>query len=102
MCKGLIFSLKTGLIECSEFLLPFELFFRDIKHEDLCNEDMSLIKSKLDTALTLQQNFFSDQDAPENQTPSEFKAFKYLAKSIAIQKADLSCDLRYVFLHKWD
>ena len=34
LCKGLIFSAKPGLIEYSEFLLPFELLFRDIKRED--------------------------------------------------------------------
>ena len=58
---------------------------------------MSLIKSKLlETALTLCQNFSSDQDPPTNQTP--FKAFKYLTKktnkNIVIRKADLSCVLR--------
>ena len=33
--KGLNFSVKPGLIEYSEFLLPFELLLRDIKREDL-------------------------------------------------------------------
>ena len=47
LCKGLNFSVKPGLIEYSEFLLPFELLFRDIKREDLCNEDMSVFKAKL-------------------------------------------------------
>ena len=57
--KGLNFSVKPGLIEYAEFLLPFELLFRNIK--DLCNEDMSLIKAKLrDTALTSCQNFSRD------------------------------------------
>ena len=52
LCKGLNFSIKPGLIEYSEFLLHFQLFFRDIKREDLCNEDTSLIKARLlDTAL---------------------------------------------------
>ena len=60
---------------------------------------MSLIKSRLlETALTLCQNLSSDQDPPRNQTPSEFKAFKYLTKktnkNIVIRKADLSCVLR--------
>ena len=36
--------LKPGLIEYSEFLLPFELFFCDVKRKDLSNEDMYLIK----------------------------------------------------------
>ena len=91
LCKGLNFSIKPGLIEYSEFLLPFELLFRDIKREDLCNEDMSLIKARLlDTALTSYQNFSSDRDPPENLTHSEFKALKHLSKNknIVIQKAD--------------
>ena len=52
---------------------------------------MSLIKTRLlDTALTSYQNFFSDQDTPENLTLSEFEALKRLSKNknILIQKAD--------------
>ena len=61
LCKGLNFSVKPGLIECSEFLLPFELLFCNIKCDDLCNEDMSLIKATLlDTALTSYQHFSRD------------------------------------------
>ena len=61
LCKGLNFSVKPGLIEYSELLLPFELLFRDIKREDFCNEDMSLINARLlDIALTSYQNFSSD------------------------------------------
>ena len=76
MCKGFDFSVKTGLIESSKLLLPFELLFRDIKLEDLCNEDMSLIKARLlDTALTSYQNFSSDRDPTENLLSSEFKHF---------------------------
>ena len=91
LCKGLNFSAKPGLIEYSEFSLLFELFFRDIKREDLCDEEMSLIKFRLlETALTSYQNFYSDQQPPENITSSEFKALKRLPKNkdIVIQKAD--------------
>ena len=90
LCKGLNFSVKPGWIEYSECLLPFELLFRHIKREDLCNEDMSLIKARLlDTALTSCQNFSSDENPPENLTP-EFKALKRLSKNknIVIQKVD--------------
>ena len=75
--KGLNFSVKPGLIEYSEFLLPFELLFHDIKHEGLSNEDMSLIEARLlDTVLTSYQNFSSDREPPGNLTSSEFKALK--------------------------
>ena len=46
LCKCLNFSVKPGLIEYSVYLLPFELLFSDIKREDLCNEDMSAIKTR--------------------------------------------------------
>ena len=59
--KCLDFSVKLGLTEYREFLLPYELLFRDIKRENLCNEDMSLIKTRLlNTILTSYQNFSSD------------------------------------------
>ena len=91
LCRGLNFSVKPGWIEYSEFLLPFELLFCNIKGEDLCNGDMSLIKARLlDIALASYQNFSSDKNPPENLTPSEFKALKRLSKNknIVIQKAD--------------
>ena len=91
MCKGLNFSVNPGLIEYSEFLLYFELLLRDIKRQDLCNEDMSVIKARLlDTALTSYQNFSRHRELPENLTSSEFKALKRLSKNkdIVIQKAD--------------
>ena len=67
LCNGLNFSVKPTLIEYSEFLLPFELLFCDIKREDLCNEDVSLIKARLlDIARTSRKNFSSEQDPSEN------------------------------------
>ena len=90
-CKGFNFSVKPGLIKYSEFLLPFELSFCVIKREDLCNEDMSLIKARLlNTSLTSYQKLSNDQDPPKNLTPAEFKAIKLLLKNknIVIQKAD--------------
>ena len=58
LCKGLNFSVKPGLIECSALLLPFELLSREIKLEDLCDNVMSLTETRiLDTALTSSKNF---------------------------------------------
>ena len=39
LCKDLNFSVKPESIEYPEFLLPFELLFRDVKQENLCSED---------------------------------------------------------------
>ena len=91
LCKDLNFSVKPGWIQYSEFLLLFELSFREIKPEDLCNEDMSLIKVRLlDITLTSYQKFSSEKNPPENPTPFELKALKRLSKNknIVIQKAD--------------
>ena len=60
--KRLNFSVKPGLIECSELLLPFELLICVIKTEDLYDNDMSLTETRLlDAALTSYQNFSSDR-----------------------------------------
>ena len=98
-CKGLNFFVKPRLMEYWKFLLPFETLFREIKREDLCNEDMSVIKARLlETALTSYQNISSDPEPPENLTSSEFKALKRLSKTkdIIYQKAGKSntCDLQ--------
>ena len=59
LCKGLNFSVKSKSIEYSEFLLPFALLFRDVKQENLCNEDLSLMKARLlDTALSSYESLF--------------------------------------------
>ena len=39
LCKDVNFSVKPESIEYPEFLLPFELLFRDVKQENLCSED---------------------------------------------------------------
>ena len=91
LCKGLNFSVKPKSIEYSEFLLPFELLFRDVKQENLCNEDLSLTKARLlDTALSSYESFSSDQSPSENLTASKFKALRHLSKNknIVIQKTD--------------
>ena len=65
--KGFNFSVKPKSIEYSEFLLPFELIFRDVKQENLHSEDLSLIKAKLlDTALSSYESFSRDQSPSEN------------------------------------
>ena len=52
------------------------------KKEKFCDEDMSLIKTRLlDTALTLYQKFSGEQDPSENLTSSQFKALKRLSKN---------------------
>ena len=47
------FSVKPKSIEYSEFLLPFESLFRDVKQGNLCHKGFPLIKARLlDKALS--------------------------------------------------
>ena len=65
LCKGLNFSVKPKSIEYSEFLLPFELLFWDVK-QNLCSEDLSLMKARLlDTALSSYESFSSGHSPSE-------------------------------------
>ena len=47
LCKGLNFLVKPKSIEYSRFLQLFELLFRDVEQENLCSEDLSLMKARL-------------------------------------------------------
>ena len=51
--KGLQFVLPPKMLEYSDYMLLFELLFRDIKTNDLTGSQSTFIKSKLlDTAFT--------------------------------------------------
>ena len=85
------FSVKPKSIEYSKFLLHFELLFRDVKQENLCSEDLPLLKARLlDTVLSSYKSFSSNQSPFENLTASEFKDLRHLSKNknIFIQESD--------------
>ena len=74
LCKALKFSVKSKSIEYSEFSLRFELLFRDVKQENLCSENLSLMKARLlGTALSSYRSFSNVQSPSENLTASELK-----------------------------
>ena len=91
LCKVLNFAIKPNKIEYSEYLVPFELLYRDLKKEEISSDDLSIIKARLlDTALTSYQDFVNDKSLPENLSSSEFKKLQSFTKNnnIVIQKAD--------------
>ena len=62
-----------------------------MKQQNLCSENLSLMKARLlDTALSSYESFSNDKKTSETVTASELKALRYLSKnkSIVIQKAD--------------
>ena len=100
LCDGLNFLVKLKSIECSKFLLTFELLFWDVNQENLCSENFSLMKDRdvnqknlccenfslmkarlLDTILSSYENFFCHRSPCENLTTSESIALKRFSKN---------------------
>ena len=53
LCKGLNIAIPPDKLEYSDYLLPFELLYRDIKNLDLPNEKTNFSKAKIkDCALS--------------------------------------------------
>ena len=53
LCKGLNFAIPPDKLEYSDYLLPFELLYRDIKDLDLPNGKTNFLKAKIkDCALS--------------------------------------------------
>ena len=46
LSKGLQFSLLPTEIEYADFILPFELLYRDIKSEEVQSENLNVLKNK--------------------------------------------------------
>ena len=88
--KGLQFPLAPKRLEYADYMLRFELLFRDIKTNDLITAQNSSIKSKLlDTAFT-SYNFFERKRPVSNLSEAELNALENLTKNknLVIQKAD--------------
>ena len=53
LCKGLSFAIPPKTIEYSEFLVPFEMLFRDINNLEVSNLNKERVKGRLrDSAYT--------------------------------------------------
>ena len=90
LSKGLQFALAPKRLEYADYMLPFELLFRDIKTNDLTTSQRSSIKSKLlDTAFT-SYNFFKRKRPVSNLSEAELSALENLTKNknLLIQKTD--------------
>ena len=89
LCKGLEFAIPPSKLEYADFMLPFELLFRDIKNSDLSIPQTKAIKSKiLDTAFSSFDSF-NNNKMRSNLSKEELKALHNLRKQkhLVIQKA---------------
>ena len=92
LTKSLNFSIPGKKSDYVDYLLQFELFFRDILNLDiLSNEELDFVKAKTkEEALSSYGSF--NNNVPENLSKEEFIALKNISKNkdLIIQKSDKS------------
>ena len=90
LCKGLRFALPPKKIDYADFLLQFELLYRDTLQFNLPSEKRDLLKNKLKDICFSTLNSYNFDKVNTNLTESESKALKELIrrKDLVIQKAD--------------
>lgn len=90
LCKGLQFAIPPKRLDYADFMLPFELVYRDTKAFELPPLKREFLKTKLkDIAFTTYSTY--DTNKVENNLPKEEKAALINLKnnkSIVIQRAD--------------
>ena len=84
------FAIPPKTLEYADYLLPFELLYRDIHNLDITNEKKEVLKTKIKDCAFSSFNSYNENGAPLNLTPEEFAALKSLSKNknLIIQKSD--------------
>ena len=90
LCKGLRFALPPKKIDYADFLLQFQLLYRDTLQFNLPSEKRDLLKNKLKDICFSTLNSYNFDKVNTNLTESESKGLKELIrrKDLVIQKAD--------------
>ena len=90
LCKGLRFALPPKKIDYVDFLLQFELMYRDTLQFNIPSEKQDLLKNKLKVICFSTLNSYNFDKINANLTESESKALKELIrrKDLVIQKVD--------------
>ena len=90
LSKGLNFSLLPKQLKYADYLLKFELFFRDICKLNISNENLVFLKTKIKDVALITLRYFN-LNVPQHLSDSEFQALKNLSclkKEVIIQKSD--------------
>ena len=91
LCKGLNFALPPKRLRFENYLLPFELLYRDVYDSENKDESLLHLKSKIKNVGLSSYRIYNKKDhCYENLSPEEYDAFINLSsnKIIIIQKAD--------------
>ena len=90
LVKGLNFSIPPRKLNYADYLVNYELFYRDIRNLDmLSNENLDFLKTKVkDAALSSYRNY--NENIPQHLNQNEFNAMKSLSqnKDLIVQKSD--------------
>ena len=90
LTKGLNLSIPCKKLDYADYLVQFELFFKDIRNLDiLSNEDLDFVKAKTkEAALSSYRSY--NNNVPQNLSKEEFIALQNLSKNkdLIIQISD--------------
>ena len=90
LCKVLSFAIPPDKLEYSDYLLPFEFLYRDIKDLDLPNEKTNFLKAKTKDCALSSFKLYNEKDVVSSLNWEEIFALKTLSKNkdLIIQKSD--------------
>ena len=72
------FCIPPEKLEYAAYLLPFELLMRDLKSENLSQEDFKRAKARLQDTALLSYNNCNSNPKPKNLSKNEVAALKTL------------------------
>ena len=89
LSKGLNFAIPPKNINYADYMIPFELLYRDVDSLEVSNLDKEFIKSRLRDS-TFSSYMDTSKTFEKNLLKAEFEALKILLKNkdIILQKAD--------------
>ena len=75
-CKGLNFAIPPDKLEYADFLLPFELLYRDIQNLDVTDQKKQLLKARIKDSALSSFISYNKNSALLNLTKEEFVSLK--------------------------
>ena len=81
LCKGVNFVIPPDKLECSDYLLPLDLLYRDIKDSDLPNEKTNSLKAKIKDCALSPFKLYNEKGAISSLDKDAIFALKTLSKN---------------------
>ena len=81
LSKGLNFTIRHKTLKYADYLLPFELLYRDKHNLDITNEKKEVLKTRMEDCAFSSFNSYSENGAPLNLSREELAVLKSLSKN---------------------